>query len=88
MVPFWNWEEKRGSVDQKRRMSGMEKRTMERRSRPRPKAQPDLWDMPGAEAGGTEVRWSGRDVWRARGGKKRGDGRAVRDDEGDGIKQR
>jgi len=47
ICPGWNWVRKRGSWDQKRRMSGMEKRTMERRSRPRPKAQPDLWDIPG-----------------------------------------
>jgi hypothetical protein len=38
-----NWERKRGSWDQKRRMSGIEKRSIAMRSRPRPKAQP-TWE--------------------------------------------
>mmetsp|Transcript_46244 Transcript_46244/g.77095 ORF Transcript_46244/g.77095 Transcript_46244/m.77095 type:complete len:209 (+) Transcript_46244:370-996(+) len=36
--PALNWEVKRSSSVQKRRMSGMSNRTMARRSRPRPKA--------------------------------------------------
>ena len=38
--PALNWEAKRGSSVQKRRMSGMEKSTIASRSRPRPNAQP------------------------------------------------
>ncbi|RUP47095.1 hypothetical protein BC936DRAFT_146131 [Jimgerdemannia flammicorona] len=42
ILPPANWSRKRGSCDQKRRMSGMSKRTIARRSRPKPKAQPIL----------------------------------------------
>jgi len=76
IFPGVNWVRKRGSVDQKRRMSGMEKRTMESRSRPRPKAQPDLWDWPGARAkrGGSGKGEGGGGREGARGGLVGGEG--------------
>jgi hypothetical protein len=46
MVSGLNWDRNRGSVDQNSRISGIEKRTMAMRSRPRPKAHPILSGTP------------------------------------------
>ncbi|EZF93700.1 hypothetical protein H113_05859 [Trichophyton rubrum MR1459] len=40
ILPAWNWERNLGSLDQKRRMSGILNKSIAIRSRPRPKAQP------------------------------------------------